>query len=209
MTIYTFPDVEAQDGEFGLISNDGEFSSPLSGDVQTIERVGRRFGGMLMFQNLSEDDSAAIKAFLLKLGGMSGRFYLGDKIWTQYGGARGALGGTPLVDGADQVGTMLNTKGWDAGVIDLCKIGDYLHFDAGGQRHFHMIVADADSNAGGLCSLEIRPPIRISPADDAAVEFVSPAAVMMLKDNEQMKWAHSKRRLQNITIEFKEAYFTP
>jgi len=125
-------------------------------------------------------------AFLLRLRGQSGRFYGGD---VTYSSPRGVATGTPLVNGASQIGSTLNTKGWTTGVTGILLAGDYIAYDvSSGLRQLHMVVVDANSDGSGLSTLTIEPPIRESPAANETVIIASPTCVMALSSDDQAAW---------------------
>ena len=86
----------------------------------------------------------------------------------------GPLGGTPQVDGANQTGSQLNTKGWTAAAALRLRKGDV--FTVGGvysvnpqskQSTGHLqqfvVTANANSTAGGLAVVSIQPAITLAP----------------------------------------------
>lgn len=104
----------------------------------------------------------------------------------------GALGGTPLVNGANQTGSSLLTKGWTALITGVLKEGDVLTNastfavnpltgETQGFLREHVVTADVDSDAAGLATVPIYPPmtpqgalvhrptINASPADNAII----------------------------------------
>lgn len=101
----------------------------------------------------------------------------------------GALGGTPLVNGANQTGSSLITDGWTNAAAVRLKRGDIITIadvksvnpmsrqSTGVLRQF-VVTADASSDASGNMTIPIFPPITPSgayqtvdslPADDAAI----------------------------------------
>lgn len=80
---------------------------------------------------------------------------------------RGVATGTPIVSGANQVGTNLNTSGWTANITGIMKAGDLIGI--AGQTKVYMLTADANSGATGLATLIISPPLMQSPAASAAI----------------------------------------
>jgi hypothetical protein len=107
----------------------------------------------------------------------------------------GPLGGTPLVDGADQTGASLVTDGWTAAAALRLNRGDNFTIagvnsvnpqsrqDTGTLQRF-VVTADSDSTAGGAVTIPIDPPITpsgafqtvsASPADDAALTIIGAA----------------------------------
>jgi len=101
----------------------------------------------------------------------------------------GALGGTPLVNGASQTGASIITDGWSNSITGVVKKGDILTFasvnsvnplgyqDTGRLRTF-VVTADADSDGSGNATISISPSITTtgalktvtgSPADNAVI----------------------------------------
>lgn len=80
---------------------------------------------------------------------------------------------TPLINGASQTGRSLNTDGWPNSTTILyagqfVTIGDQLL----------QLTADVTSNGSGQATISFEPAIRVSPADNAAIEFKNPYALM-------------------------------
>jgi hypothetical protein len=113
----------------------------------------------------------------------------------------GALGGTPLVDGANQTGSSLLLKGWTHSVATRLKKGDVFtvagvyavnpvsRVSTGELRQF-VVTADAASDSGGGMTVAISPAltpvdslgnaqqfqtVTASPADGAAITVVGTA----------------------------------
>lgn len=85
-----------------------------------------------------------------------------------------------LVNGADQTGATLAIDGLQASKADVFKAGDYFQIGTGSSSRLHMVTADADSNGSGEATLDIWPPLRASPADNAALTITSPKGVFRL-----------------------------
>jgi len=81
----------------------------------------------------------------------------------------GAGGGTPLVAGASQSGTTLNTNGWTPSTSGVVKTGDCIKI--GGLNQLFRVTADASSTTGGTAALSINPPILAgsSPTDATGI----------------------------------------
>lgn len=79
----------------------------------------------------------------------------------------GVATGTPVVNGAGQVGTSLATSGWTANITGIMKAGDIIGI--AGQTKVYMVTADANSDATGLATLIISPPLMQSPASLSAI----------------------------------------
>ncbi|MDY7002151.1 MAG: hypothetical protein SVS15_10280, partial [Thermodesulfobacteriota bacterium] len=54
---------------------------------------------------------------------------------------QGSIPGTPVVDGADQTGRSIDTKGWTASQSGILKAGDYIKFN--GHAKVYMVTQDA------------------------------------------------------------------
>lgn len=201
MTVLTIPSApKPAEVRFGLQSNTQAFVSPLSGATQTLEMPGARWFGRWKLPPMDEAETGPWKSFLLKLRGQAGRFYGFDHIHVR----RGAGGGTPLVKGAGATGTTLPTDGWPFSTTVL-KEGDYFAFDTpDGKRELKMAVTDAVTNGAGEVSITFEPPIRTSPADNAAIILADPSAIMMLRDP-SIAWDNESVRLYGIEFEAIEA----
>lgn len=110
----------------------------------------------------------------------------------------GALGGTPLVNGASQTGSSLITDGWTAAAANRLKAGDV--FTIAGVYHVNpqtrsstgvlqqfVVTADAASDGSGNATISISPSITTSgasqtvsgsPADNAALTIVAGASAV-------------------------------
>jgi len=121
------------------------------------------------------------QAFGLLLEGSYGYFLMGNPAARL---PRGVATGTPQVDGAGQDGTTLETKGWTPSTTGILKKGSMIQYGTGELARLHMLVADADSDAAGKASLEIRPALRYSPADSAPIVINDAKGVFRLSDND-------------------------
>ena len=164
MTTYNWADqslVNPTRAKLQLVSNTAVLRSVLTGSVQTVSRPGTRWEYELTWENLSGDERRDLLAFFARLNGAEHRVSL-----PMFDDAnRGAWSGTPLVDGAAQTGVSLNCDGAPASVTDYAKAGDFFRFD----NAMRMCTTDADSDGSGDFTLNFVPPIRTSPANDAAI----------------------------------------
>ena len=192
MTTFAFPSITPTTNTFELVSNTRTFQSPLTNAVQTTSRKGSLWRASLQFNNLSGDDRQEMQAFLVKLNGQQHRFTLHDHSFTR----RGAGGGTLVVNGGSQSGTSLVCDGATASVSNYLRAGDYISFN----NELHMVVADANSDAGGNVTLSIAPPIRKTPADDTIISYTSPVSgVFMLAG--PASWDTQLGIISNFNIE--------
>lgn len=182
--------------DFSLAPNTQAFQSPLSGAMQTVEMPGARWKMSFMLENLAEADSALLQAFMVKLRGRAGRFTLHNFARAE---PRGTQRGTPLVKGAAQTGNTL--------IIDACTVGATLlagdFFAVNGE--LKMVVADATANGAGEMTLTLEPPLRASPADNAAITLTQPTATFMLAADEA-KWNTQPGKFSTFAVDAIEAW---
>lgn len=166
--------------KFRLMTNTALFESSYDRTQQTLERPGARWAADFALPPMANADARDWVAFLTSLRGLVGTFNGYDPSQRT---PRGTATGTPLVDGGSQTGRTLNTKGWSTGVTGIMKAGDYIAF----ANRFHMVVEDADSDGSGDAALSIEPPLRESPAGDAAITVTNPTVIMRLT-SDQAEW---------------------
>jgi len=70
---------------------------------------------------------------------------------------KGAYGGTPLVDGANQTGSTLNVKGGSNNITNWTRAGDL--FTIAGITLVYEVTADGNTDGSGDIALSISPPI--------------------------------------------------
>jgi hypothetical protein len=191
-TPLTFPAIIPNTAEFGLDSNTQQMSSALNGSVQTLALPGDRWTANLTFNNLFDPKARIMRAFLASLRGQAGRFYLTPPAYRRAGTGTG----TPLVKGASQTGSSLITDGWGTSHAGAVCAGDY--FQVGSE--LKMVTADANSNSSGDVTILFVPPIRVSPADNAAIIITAPVCTMALADPKQARWSAQPTPIYNMTL---------
>jgi hypothetical protein len=185
MTTYTFPALSggarlANSSSLSIISNTKIFTSPLTGAMQRASRAGSRWHLGMQFRNLVQADRALLQAFLARMEGQEHDFKVHDHSYVM----RGAGGGTPLVDGASQTGSSLNIKGCPISETDWLKEGDQFAFSNGSFRELKMVTTDCSTDGSGDVTVNFKPPIRISPANEAAIDLTDPQGQFVLIPNE-------------------------
>ena len=175
MTTYAFPSITPTSSTWELVSNTATFRSPLSGTIQTLDRGGEAWRVRMVFRNLTGDEKAVLKAFLVKLNGQQHRFTVHDHSNVQ----RGSFGGTPLVNGADQTGSSLLIDGCSTGITNWIRAGDM--FSVNGE--LKMAVADANSDGSGEVTLTFVPRLREAPADGASIDTSDATGTFILESN--------------------------
>ena len=89
--------------------------------------------------------------------------------------AQSSATATPLVNGASQTGRTLNTDGWPISATVL-QAGQYVTIN----NQLLQLTENVTSNGSGVAVLTFEPPIRVSPADNAAIEYKNPYCLMYL-----------------------------
>jgi hypothetical protein len=89
------------------------------------------------------------------------------------------IAGTPIVQGASQTGSSLVTDGWPVSAT-VMQAGDFFSLGSGADIRLYQVSADAVSNGSGVATLTFHPPLRSSPADDAALNVTNPGVVLRL-----------------------------
>lgn len=184
--------------EFGLMSNTQKFESPLNRSAQTLELPGARWFAALTYANLLDADLRLLTAFLAQLRGQGGRFYLGDFSRVN---PKGVGTGAPVVSGASQTGSSLVTTGWTPSITGILKIGDYVGFNG----ELRMLIADANSSAGGVATLVLDSPMRASPPNAGVITINKTTCKMMLTED-TAKWNISPGIIGDISISCMEQF---
>ena len=122
-------------------------------------------------------------AWLLSLGGMYGTFNMPLFPYTARGSASTAAG-TPLVNGAGQIGQTLLIDGAPNSVTGYLKAGDFIQRGAGASATLHKILTDVNSNGSGACTLELWPEMRTAVADNDPIVVSTPQGLFRLAGNE-------------------------
>ncbi len=129
---------------------------------------GARFEFRCELAPQDRDNGEEWAAFLLELDGVYGTFLLGDPSFLAKG-ARGALGGIPLVNGGSQTGKNLNIDGLTPSVTNWIRKGDYFQLGTGAASRLYKCSQSANSNGSGQATLQFWPPIVTAPTDNATV----------------------------------------
>ena len=174
MAILTWPDeIRPSEMEWHLVSNSVEFISPFNGASQTVAYPGSRWEASLTFNNLNDWESRKLESLLARLDGKSGRIMLQD--FGRWG--RPSMG-APVVNGPNNSGTTLSTKGWDYDKLVL-REGDYITVN----DELKLITEDAWSDSSGNVILSIAPMLRSIPPNGAKIETQKPQGTFRLSEN--------------------------
>ncbi len=136
---------------FYIRTNTAQFRSPLTNQVQTLERDGALWVAKLSLTR-GIMDTRRLEAFLASLQGPAGIVLLPD---FRRLNPQGSLAGSPqLVSGS---GTSLVVHGFTPSAAGVLKVGDLIQTSAG---RMHMVVQDIDADENGYANVTIRPRLR-------------------------------------------------
>lgn len=158
----------------------GMSQSPFAGSQQTYEWPGEWFEADFNLPPMKRSTAAAWVAFLVSLRGRLGTFLVGDP------SAQSPLGsapGSPVVNGANQTGISLATRGWTANRSGILLPGDYISVGAGATTRLYMNLTQANSDSSGNATLDIFPTLRESPGDGAVIATANTKGTFRLAEN--------------------------
>ena len=174
----------------------GLTQSPFTYAQQAVAHSGQRWEVDVTLPAMNRADAEQWVAFLISLRGQLGTFTLGDPVGAS---PRGSAGGTPLVNGASQIGGTLAIDGCTASQTGWLKAGDYIQLGTAGSATLHKVLADVDSNGSGQVSVDIWPYIRTAPSDNASVTVTNTVGRFRLASNTQ-NWSILDTALYGITF---------
>ena len=187
MTTFTWPPtVIPNSSTIDFVANSARFTGESSGVPRGSSRGAEILRMTLSFSNLqsvSQEDGvqtstnarSTLMGFLLKLNGYEHRIRL--PVFGLYN--QGAWSGTPLVNGSGQAGKVLAIDAAGEGnVTDYAHAGDWIEVNG----ELKMVMANADLSSDET-TIKIWPPLRTSPADNAAIDHTTPTGVFMLEGN--------------------------
>jgi hypothetical protein len=200
MAVLTFPSIVPEIQEFGIQYNTQVSVSPISGITQTVELPGARWKGRLSFTDMTPEESAELKAFLLQLRGSAGRFYYGDNSHTT---PFNAVTGNPTVVSSDSR-RLINVT-LDTSSPELSP-GDYIQIGTDEDRELKMILNSA-LVSGDTYRLTVEPMIRRVTYVGESVVYTNPTSKFLLTSSDQAGWSiRGKGLLSDISIDFVEVY---
>jgi len=171
--------------------------SPFTGQQQVLDWRAGFLEASVTMPPMPETSAKAWTAFLLQVRGQACVFPLGVP---NPPCATVVPAGTPVVNGTNQTGYTLATRGWTASAAHVLKPGDW--FQVGSRLYQNLDTANADGT--GHATLNIWPPLRESPADGAALIVSNPVGLWRLKSNAR-KFSITDVRIYGFQFEIREA----
>ena len=175
--------------------------SPFTYKQQIYNHSGQRWEAECQVPPLKRDDAEEWIAWLLSMNGRAGTFLMGDPLGDT---ARGTLGGTPVVNGADQVGGSLSIDGCSNNITNWLKAGDYLQLGSGSTATLHKVLQNVNTDGSGQASLDLWPYMRTAPVDGSIVITSNAVGRFRLNSGEQ-DWTINNISSYGITFAAVEA----
>ena len=189
------------------------FESPFSGFTQAVDQSLQKWEGELIFLNRNNElGGPELMAWIAKMEGPINRFTAG----VSDNPKRGAYGGTPLIDGIDQTGKVIQIRGAAANITNWIREGDYFGWvGPQGNPELHICTQDATSSGAGIVIISHEPDIRVSPADGAAVTvddgiLGKPQGTFLIPETRNgwnARPGGEKGKPRDMTVQFREDVF--
>lgn len=173
---------------FTLETNTQRFESPLTKSVQRILLAGARWTATFSLPAMNRAQAAYWKAFFLLLEGSANTFNGFDPDSKTSRGAASTNPGTPLVNGGSQTGSSLIIDGAPHSINNWLMPADM--FAVNGE--LKMITAPVNTDGSGNATIQFKPALRSSPADNAVITIQKPTCTMALADDMQTTWECDK-----------------
>lgn len=191
----TFPlDLPATTGtdEVGAIVNDIaeiEFTninavsgtmSPFTGQQEVQEFSRNQLVVRAQTIPLTKDGASTWWGFFRALRSGLGTFLMGDPHNIE---PNGSGGGAPLVNGGSQTGTSLIIDGAPTNRTGWLLSGDWFQLGSGSNSRLYTVVEDVDTDGSGNATIEFRPELRSSPADNDVVTITDTVGLFRLTEH--------------------------
>jgi hypothetical protein len=163
---------------FFIETNSQVFESPLTKTTQRMILGGSRWNATYSLPAMKQDKASLWQAFFMLLEGRANSFNAYDP---DRKAARGVATGTPLVNGASQTGSSLTIDGCTHSVTGWLLPGDF--FNVNGE--LKMATSQVNTNSSGQATINFKPALRSSPADNAPIITTRPYCTMILADDMQ------------------------
>lgn len=192
-----FPDIEANDYSFTLESNTLAYPSPLTRSTQTSGLAGDKWVGVSSYSNRVGLEARTLKAFILNLGGQSGRFnYIPPDLNQQ-----GAATVVAVVNGAGQLGKSMNIVSSDLSTV-IYALGDYITVNS----ELKTVTQDCITDGAGFAVVNFAPPLRQAPADLSPIEFEAPYMIAKLENDSQAQMQVTGPVIYNASFSIEEVF---
>lgn len=182
-TVLSYPTLSTGPSGFDwrLLSSSSNFSSPLSGRDQSQFFGGGKWQAKVDYAVLSEADTRLLSAFIAQMRGRSGRCYLGP---LHAPSPLGSAGGSPIVNGANQLGVSLVTTGWPLNVNGVLLPGDFFQVETSRGQQVLMVTQPVNTDGAGNATISFKPNLRSAAQTGTPIQTNGAQCVMMLAQDE-------------------------
>ena len=190
--------------EFRAVNAVATSQSPFTYKQQIVQHTGQRWEATITIPPVKRDLAEEWVAFILALKGQTGTFLLGDPLGTAPRGTASSNAGTPVVNGADQTGEVINIDGLPTSETGYLLAGDYIQLGSGSTATLHKVLEQVNTTGLGEASFAIWPSIITAPADNAIVTLTNAKGRFRLKNNTQ-SWQINNINSYGISFEAVQA----
>lgn len=186
-----------------LLMNDivGVSTSGFTAQQEVQRYQGQFWSLQISLPLMVRKDAEPWLAFLAALRGQYGTFLAGDLLGAT---PRGLATGTPVTNGAQTARqSSLDITGWTASKTGILKAGDYLQI-TGTKQRLYKVLADADSDASGDCTVDVWPDLREAYDDATSIVTASAKGLFRLNSN-QRSWDQQTGGYYNVSFQAIEA----
>lgn len=194
----TFPIDNLKEVKLMAIQKVGLTRAVFSMQTQVVLHSGNSWGAEIVLPVMKKENADKWTSFILSLKGRYGTFYLYDPLAQT---PAGSAIGSPLVDGANQLGYELLTNGWGADEEGLLLPGDKIQIGV----RLYQVLNQVDSNSSGEATLDIWPNLRESPADEALIITERPQGIFRLAEEEFQISQFNEAHIFDISFKCVEA----
>lgn len=176
-------------------------NNPFSGNQQIIDWQASLLSASVQLPPMSADGGGDDwAAFLMQCRGMVNAFLIGDPTKKTPKGSMLTTGASPLINGDNQVGYQLKTKGWQPSAQGVLKRGDWIQVI----YRLHKVLDDVNADASGNATIAIYPPIRESPADGSVLTITNTVGLFRLASNSN-NWSINEAAVYGMEFKIREA----
>jgi len=154
----------------------GTLTPPGGGAAQRVNRLGSRCAIDILFPRLRPEPDGRVLMSAIRQALVDGALFPVPQPGFHVGEP-----GAPVVDGAGQLGTTLNIRGFTPEYMG--RIGQFFSIIQGGRRYLHHLANQGIADPTGKMAAMIWPMLRVSPDDGAVCEFFKPMIEGFLTGN--------------------------
>lgn len=175
-----FPNIGIRSMTMRLTSAVAMTSSPFTYEQQVYQHQGVRWEAEITLPPLSRSEAKAMEAFLARLRGMAGTFYMGNPLHN--------IVAAGSITSASINATTVNGSLTSAGAGDYFQLGDHLY-----------IITNVDAG-----TFDVMPPLRQAISTSTNIDFSLPQGIWRLASNE-VDWSINEASLYGFTFACVEA----